>query len=61
MFPVQRKKLLEASGSSPAELIELEQEIKEAEEKQEEYQQVINIYKEKLQRTSQEQEEGKEE
>ena len=61
MFPVQRKKLLEASGSSPAELVELEQEIKEAEEKQEECQQVINIYKEKLQRTSQEQEEGKEE
>ena len=61
MFPVQRKKLLEASGNSPAELIQLEQEIKKAKEQQEEYQQGINIYKERLQRTSIEQDEGKEE
>ena len=61
MFPVQRKKLLEASGNSPAELIQLEQEIKEAKEEQEQYQQAINSCKEELQRTSQEQEEGKEE
>ena len=61
MFPVQRKKLLEASGNSPAELIELEQEIKEAKEEQELYQQLINSNKEELQRTSQEQNEGEEE
>ena len=61
MFPVQRKKLLEASGNSPAELIQLEQGIKEAKEKQKQYQQLINSYKESLQRTSKEQDEGKEE
>ena len=61
MFPVQRKKLLKASGNSPAELIQLEQEIKKAKEKQEQYQQLINTYKELLQRTSKEQDEGKEE
>ena len=61
MFSVQRKKLLKASGNSPAELIQLEQEIQEAKEQQELYQQEINIYKEALQRTSQEQDEGKEE
>ena len=59
MFPVQREKLLEASGNSPAELIELEQEIKEAKEEQEQSQQMINMYKEELQRTSKEQDDGK--
>ena len=61
MFPVQREKLLEASGNSPVELIQLEQEIKKAKEEQEQYQQAVNSYKERLQRTSKEQDEGKEE
>ena len=61
MFPVQRKKLLEASGNSQAELIQLEQEIKKAKQEQEECQQQINIYKEELQRTSKDQDEGKKE
>ena len=53
--------MLDASGHSPAELIQLEQQIKEAKRKQEQYQQEINFYKEALQRTSQEQDEGKNE
>ena len=61
MFPVQRKKLLEVSGNSPAELIQLEQGIKEAKEMQELCQLQINSYKEELQSTSKEQDEGKEE
>ena len=61
LFPFQRKKVLDASGHLPAELIQLEQQIKEAKWKQEEYQQWINIHKEDLQRTSQEQNEGKNE
>ena len=61
MFLVQRKKLLEASGNSPAELIQLEQEIKKAKEEQECYQRTINLNKEMLQRTSKEQDEGKQE
>ena len=61
MFPVQRKKLLEASENSQAELIQLEQEIKEAKEKQEQCQQQINSFKRILQRTSKEQDEGKKE
>ena len=61
MFPVQRKKLLEVSGNSPAELIQSEQEIKKAKQEQEQCQRVINYDKEALQRTLQEQDEGKEE
>ena len=61
MFPVQRKKLLEASGNSPAGLIQLEQEIKKVKQEQEQCQQMINYYKEALQRTFKEQDEGKEE
>ena len=53
--------MLKASGNTPAELIHLEQEIKKAKDKQEENQQLINSYKEDLQRTSQEQDEGKNE
>ena len=61
MFPVQRKKLLEASGNSQAELIQLEQELTKAKQEQEGCQQQINSWKEKLQRTSKEQDEGKKE
>ena len=61
MFPVQRKKLLEASGNSPAELIWLEQELTKAKQEQEECQQRINICKEDLQRTFQLQDGGKNE
>ena len=53
--------MLDASGHSPAELIQLEQQIKEAKRKQELYQQEINSCKKALQRTSQEQDEGKNE
>ena len=53
--------MLKASGYLPAELIQVEQEIKEVKENQEQYQQLINTYKERLQRTSQEQDEGKNE
>ena len=61
LFPFQRKKVLDASGHLPAELIQLEQQIKEAKREQEQCQQAINFYKERLQRTSQEQDEGKNE
>ena len=53
--------MLKASGNLTTELIHLEQEIKKAKENQEECQQLINTYKERLQRTSQEQDEGKNE
>ena len=53
--------MLKASRNLPAELIQVEQEIKKAKERQEVYQQAINSYKEDLQRTSQEQDEGKNE
>ena len=53
--------MLETSGNLPAELIQLKQEIKKAKEEQEECQQWINSYKEDLQRTSQQQDEGKNE
>ena len=53
--------MLEASGNLPAELIRLEQKIKEAKDEQEYYQQRINFFNEDLQRTSQEQDEGKNE
>ena len=59
LFPFQRKKVLEASGNSPAELIQLEQKIKDAKREQELYQRLINSNKKGLQRTSQEQDEGK--
>ena len=52
---------MDASGHSPAELIQLEQQIKEAKEVHEQYQQMINSNKETLQRASQEQDEGKNE
>ena len=54
-------KVLKASRNTPPELIHLEQEIMEAKEEQEQYQQKINSYKKDLQRTSQEQDEGKNE
>ena len=53
--------MLKASGNPTAELIHLEQEIKKAKEEQERCQQGINFYKERLQRTSQLQDEGKNE
>ena len=53
--------MLEASANSPADMMRLEQEIKDTKEEQEQYQQMINLYKEDLQRTSQEQDEGKNE
>ena len=54
-------KVLKASGNPTAELIHLEQEIKKAKEEQEQCQQEINFYKKDLQRTSKEQDEGKNE
>ena len=53
--------MLKASGNLATELIQLEQEIKKAKEEQERHQRVINSNKEVLQRTSQEQDEGKNE
>ena len=53
--------MLKASGNLATELIQVEQEIKMAKERQEEWQQWINFYKEDLQRTSKEQDEGKNE
>ena len=52
---------MDASGHLPAELIQLEQQIKEAKREQEQYQQRMNSNKELLQRKSQEQDEGKNE
>ena len=52
---------MDTSGHLPAELIQLEQQIKEAKREQEQHQQAINSFKEALQRTSQQQNEGKNE
>ena len=53
--------MLEASGNSPAELIQVERGIMLAKEEQERHQQEISFWKERLQRTSQQQDEGKNE